>query len=264
MLELFGKRDKKNTHCDGYSRRNFLKIGGMAAGGLSLDQLMAMEAKSGTSSSHKSIINIYLPGGPSHLDMFDLKPDAPSEIRGEFKPIRTNVPGMQICEMFPRLAKIADKFAIVRSISDSDGAHDCYQCMTGHKKSSQSPAGGWPSFGSWVSKIQGSNPGVPANLSLMYPTGNRTWGEAGTGGFIGTAHGPMGLVDKDPNTRAKSLTLKGMSLERLMDRETLRSSVDQMRRDVDATGQMSGLDNYNKQALEILSDSGLANALDIS
>ena len=264
MLELFGKRDKKNTHCDGYSRRNFLKIGGMAAGGLSLDQLMAMEAKSGTSSSHKSIINIYLPGGPSHLDMFDLKPDAPSEIRGEFKPIRTNVPGMQICEMFPRLAKIADKFAIVRSISDSDGAHDCYQCMTGHKKGSQSPAGGWPSFGSWVSKIQGSNPGVPANLSLMYPTGNRTWGEAGTGGFIGTAHGPMGLVDKDPNTRAKSLTLKGMSLERLMDRETLRSSVDQMRRDVDATGQMSGLDNYNKQALEILSDSGLANALDIS
>ena len=130
MLELFGKRDKKNTHCDGYSRRNFLKIGGMAAGGLSLDQLMAMEAKSGTSSSHKSIINIYLPGGPSHLDMFDLKPDAPSEIRGEFKPIRTNVPGMQICEMFPRLAKIADKFAIVRSISDSDGAHDCYQCAS--------------------------------------------------------------------------------------------------------------------------------------
>ena len=263
MLELFGKRDKKNTHCDGYSRRNFLKIGGMAAGGLSLDQLMAMEAKSGTSSSHKSIINIYLPGGPSHLDMFDLKPDAPSEIRENLNPSEQMCQECKSVRCSPRLAKIADKFAIVRSISDSDGAHDCYQCMTGHKKSSQSPTGGWPSFGSWVSKIQGSNPGVPANLSLMYPTGNRTWGEAGTGGFIGTAH-PMGLVDKDPNTRAKSLTLKGMSLERLMDRETLRSSVDQMRRDVDATGQMSGLDNYNKQALEILSDSGLANALDIS
>ena len=112
----------------------------MAAGGLSLDQLMAMESQSGSSSSHKSIINIYLPGGPSHLDMFDLKPDAPSEIRGEFKPIGTNVPGIQICEMFPKLAKIADKFAIVRSISDSAGAHSCYQCMTGHKQSSQSPA----------------------------------------------------------------------------------------------------------------------------
>ena len=198
------------------------------------------------------------------MDMFDMKPDAPSEIRGEFRPIGTNVPGIQICEHFPKLAKIADKFAIVRSISDSDGAHDCYQCMTGHKKNSQSPAGGWPSFGSWVSKVQGSNPGMPANVSLMYPTGNRTWGEAGTGGFIGMEHGPMGLVDKDPNSKAKSLTLKGMSLERLMDRENLRLSVDQMRRDADATGQMSGLDSYNKQALEILSDSGLANALDIS
>ncbi|MBD27856.1 MAG: hypothetical protein CMO38_01250 [Verrucomicrobiaceae bacterium] len=264
MLDIFGNSDNQSTHCDGFSRRNFLKVGGMAAGGLSLDQVLAMESKSGSSSPHKSIINIYLPGGPSHLDMFDMKPDAPSEIRGEFRPIGTNVPGIQICELFPKLAKIADKFAIVRSLSDSDGAHDCYQCMTGRKKNSQSPAGGWPSFGSWVSKVQGSNPGMPANVSLMYPTGNRTWGEAGTGGFIGMEHGPMGLVDKDPNSKAKSLTLKGMSLERLMDRENLRLSVDQMRRDADATGQMSGLDNYNKQALEILSDSGLANALDIS
>jgi hypothetical protein len=171
---------------------------------------------------------------------------------------------MQICELFPELAKIADKYAIIRSLSDSDGGHDCYQCMTGHKKSDPRPTGGWPSFGSWVSKIQGSNPGVPANLSLMYPTGNRTWGEAGTGGFIGTQHSPMGMVGKDPKSRAQSMTLKGMSLERLMDREKLRTSVDQMRRDADATGQMSGLDNYNQQALEILSDNGLVDALDIS
>ena len=111
MLDIFGNSDKQSTHCDGYSRRNFLKVGGMAAGGLSLDQVLAMESKSGSSSSHKSIINIYLPGGPSHLDMFDMKPDAPSEIRGEFRPIGTNVPGIQICEHFPKLAKIADKFA---------------------------------------------------------------------------------------------------------------------------------------------------------
>ena len=106
MLEIFGRSDKKTTHCDGYSRRDFLKIGGMAAGGLSLDQLMAMEAQSGSSSSHKSIINIYLPGGPSHLDMFDLKPDAPSEIRGEFKPIGTNVPGIQIVRCFQNLQRL--------------------------------------------------------------------------------------------------------------------------------------------------------------
>ena len=93
MLELFGKTDHARTHCDGYSRRHFLKVGGMAAGGLSLGQLLGIEARAGTGSSGKAIINIYLPGGPSHLDMWDLKPDAPAEIRGEFRPIQTNVAG---------------------------------------------------------------------------------------------------------------------------------------------------------------------------
>ena len=98
----------------------------------------------------------------------------------------------------------------------------------------------------------------------MYPTGNRTWGEAGDGGFIGTAHSPVGLVAKDPNARAQNMTLRGMSLDRLMDRESLRSSIDQFRRDADNTGAMSGLDTFTKQGLEILSGSGLANALDLS
>lgn len=265
MLELFGSRDRKRTHCDGYSRRDFLKVGGMAAGGLSLGQLLGMEARAGSGSSHKAVINIYLPGGPSHLDMFDLKPDAPSEIRGEFRPIGTNVPGIQICELFPRLARMADKFAIVRSLADSDGAHDCYQCMTGHKRRDRAPAGGWPNFGAYVSRLQGTEtPGVPANLSLMYPTGNRTWGEAGNGGFVGNAHAPMGLVDKDPNARAKSMTLQGITLDRLTDREALRSSLDRLHSDIDRTGQMNGIDTYNQQALEILSDGKLAEALDLS
>ena len=264
MLELFGRPDRKPSHCDGYSRRDFLKIGGMAAGGLSLGQLLGMESKAGTGSSHKAVINIYLPGGPSHLDLFDLKPDAPSGIRGEFRPISTNVPGIEICELFPRLAKMADKFALIRSLADSDGGHDCFQCMTGHKRRDVSPAGGWPAWGSWVSRIQGSKPGIPANVSLMYPTGNRTWGEAGTGGFIGNSHSPMGLVDKDPNARAKSMTLQGMSLDRLMDREALRSSIDTLKSEIDTTGQMEGLDTYNRQALEILADGNLAAALDLS
>ena len=265
MLDLFGKLDRRRTHCDGFSRRNFIKVGGMAAGGLSLGQLLGLQAQAKTGSSHKAVINIYLPGGPSHLDMFDLKPDAPSEIRGEFNPISTNVPGIQICELFPRLAKIADKFAIIRSLADSQGGHDCYQCMTGRRKSDPAPAGGWPNFGAWVSKLQGpANPATPANVSLMYPTGNRTWGEAGTGGFIGMPYAPMGLVDKDPNARPKSMTLQEMSLERLMDRDRLRTSIDQMRRDADATGQMEGIDAFNAQALQILSDGGLADALDLS
>ena len=166
MLDLFGEPSGRSSFCDNLSRREFLKIGGMAAGGLGLGQLLDIEAQAGTSSSSKSIINIFLPGGPSHIDMFDLKPDAPREVRGEFKPISTNVPGIQICELFPKLATMADKYSIIRSIHDSEGRHDCYQCMTGRRVSdaNTAPPGGWPSFGSWVSKLKGSHKGMPANV----------------------------------------------------------------------------------------------------
>ena len=96
-----------------------MTIGGMALGGLSLQNMLHAEDLQGTS-SHKAIINVYLPGGPPHIDMWDLKPNAPAEIRGEFEPISTNVPGMEICELFPKLAKMGDKFAIIRSLADSD------------------------------------------------------------------------------------------------------------------------------------------------
>ena len=169
MLNLLGNNRSNRSHCDGIPRRDFLKLGGMAAGGLSMGQLLDLEAKQGVGSSHKAVINAFLPGGPSHLDTFDLKPDASSEIRGEFSPIPTNVPGMEICELFPRLSKLGDKFSIIRSICDSEGAHSSYQCMTGRTKrdANNAPAGGWPNWGSWVSKIQGSKNGVPANASLI-------------------------------------------------------------------------------------------------
>jgi hypothetical protein len=196
--------------------------------------------------------------------MFDMKPEAPSEYRGEFRPIKTNVPGIEICEHFPRLAKMMDKFALIRSLADSDGDHDCYQCMTGHKRREQAPQGGWPMFGAWVSKFQGSNPGVPANVALMYPTGNRTWGEPGTGGFIGPAHAPINLVAKDPNAKAQNMILQGITLERLRDRDQLRQAFDQFRRGADTSGIMEGLDHFNQQALGILSGTGLVDALDLS
>lgn len=264
MLTILGQTDLEGNHCDGISRRHFLKIGGMAAGGLSLAQLLSLQTQAGTARSNKAIINIYLPGGPPHLDMFDLKPEAPSEYRGEFKPIKTNVPGIEICEHFPQLAKMMDKFAIIRSIADSDGDHDCHQCMTGRKKKDRAPQGGWPMFGAWVSKLQGANSGVPANVALMYPTGNRTWGDPGTGGFIGPVHGPMNLVAKDPSAKAQNMTLDGISLERLRDRSQLRQAFDQFRRDTDSSGVMEGLDFFNRQAMEILSGSGLVDALDLS
>ena len=266
MIDLFGSRDNGRAHCDGVSRRDFLKVGGMAAGGLSLGQLLEVEAKQKAGRSHKAVINIYLPGGPSHLDFFDLKPEAPKEIRGEFKPIKTNVPGVEICELFPRLARMADQYSIIRSLADSDGAHSSFQCMTGRRQSEKrtAPSGGWPSWGAWVSKLQGSQSGVPANLSLMYPTGNRTWGESGNGGFVGPAHSPMQLIQKDPNAKAQSLVLDGISLNRLNNRNRLLSAIDQFRRSADVTGQMDGLDVYNAQALGILSKSGLMDALDVS
>src|SRR4051794_28781189 len=114
MLTILAPKPPGSGYCDGVSRRNFLRIGALGLGGLSLSRLLAAEAVSGIRKSHKAIIMIFLPGGPSHQDMFDLKLDAPPEIRGEFKPISTSVPGIQICEHLPRLARLADKYSIIR------------------------------------------------------------------------------------------------------------------------------------------------------
>src|SRR6476620_12193585 len=101
MLTLFAKNASSRRYCDGVSRRNFIKIGALGMGGLALPQLLKAEAASGVRKSHKAVIMIYLPGGPPHQDTFDLKMDAPAEIRGEFKPIKTAVPGIEICELLP-------------------------------------------------------------------------------------------------------------------------------------------------------------------
>ncbi|MCA9267707.1 MAG: DUF1501 domain-containing protein, partial [Planctomycetales bacterium] len=263
MLTLFGKRRSKTGFCDGYSRRDFLTIGGAAAGGLSLSQILQMEAEAGIGSSHKAIINIYLPGGPSHIDMWDLKPDAPVEIRGEFDPINTNVPGIQICELFPKLAAIMDKLILVRTLADSDGGHDCFQCMTGWRKGDRSPPGGWPSAGAWVSRLGGpANQAVPAHLAMMYPTGNRTWGEPGTAGFLATEHNPFNVVGKKPGEQAGSMVLQGVTLEQLQDRTSLRRSFDRMRHGADQAAKMGAIDTYLQQAMGILTDSKLCDALD--
>src|SRR5436305_9351845 len=139
MLTIYGP---KQRFCDGISRRNFLKIGALGLGGLTLPQLLQAEAQSGIRRSHKAVIMIFLPGGPSHQDIFDLKMDAPSEIRGEFKPISTNVPGIQICEHLPLLAKMMDKLVLIRSIVGATGDHYAVQCLTGRSHKNMPRAAG--------------------------------------------------------------------------------------------------------------------------
>src|SRR5438105_8835912 len=129
MLTLLGPRGR---FCDGISRRSFLKIGGLAMGGLGLPALLRAEQKAGVRRSHKAVIMVYLSGGLAHQDTFDLKPTAPAEVRGEFKPIATNVPGIQIGELLPRMAKVIDKVALIRSIVGLQDEHSSYQNLTGY------------------------------------------------------------------------------------------------------------------------------------
>ena len=143
----------KFSLCDGLSRRSFLQVGGLAMGGLSLPGLLDLEARAGTGGSKKSVIMVFLSGGPPHQDMVDLKPEAPVEVRGEFSPIDTNVPGIQLCELLPDLAQRTDKLAIIRSLVGSEGRHAAFQCLTGNNFERQ-PPGGWPALGAVASKLK--------------------------------------------------------------------------------------------------------------
>lgn len=148
---------------------------------------------------------------------------------------------------------------------DADGRHDAFQCMTGRRFGDRKPPGGWPSAGGFVSKLQGKvNSAVPPNVALMYKTGNRTWGEPGTGGFLGVQHTPFNLVGRKARSSADSMVLKGITLERLQDRNRLMKSIDNFRRDSDSTGVMESMDVYSQQAMGILTTSRLAEALDLT
>jgi hypothetical protein len=256
MLSILGGGSK---FCDGVSRRNFLKIGALGLGGLALPDLLRAEANTGVRKGHKAVIMIFLPGGPSHQDMFDLKMDAPSEIRGEFKPISTTVPGIQICEHLPKLAKLIDKTAIIRSIVGATGDHYAVQCLTGRSHVNP-PAGGWPCMGSVLSKLEGAvDPAMPTFVGLSPKMGHMPWADAGVPGFLGAAYAPF---KPDGNGKA-DMVLNGITLERLADRRALLKSFDSFRRDVDASGLMNGLDSFNEQAFGMLTSNKVLEALDI-
>jgi hypothetical protein len=231
----------------------------MAMGGLALPDLLRLEAAAGRSRSHKSVIMIYLCGGPPHQDMYDIKIDAPQEIRGPFRAISTNVAGIQICEHLPRMARIMDKLVPIRSMVGARDAHYSYQCMTGHHEQ-QVPAGGWPHFGSAVSYFQGPvNPGTPPFVSLCYTTQHQPYNEPGPG-FLGLGHASF----RPTGPGRSDMVLQGVTSERLADRRKLLASFDNFRRTCDASGKMSGMDVFTERAMGILTSPELFNALDIS
>ena len=261
MLTITGKRGE--AFCDGMSRRGFLKIGGLGLGGAALPQILQAEAASSHKPlDHKAVIMIVLAGGPPHQDMWDLKMDAPTEIRGEFRPISTNVPGIQICELFPRMAKMMDRFSVIRSMVGAGGGHDAVQCLTGRKANGPQPPGGWPSLGAVLSKLDGQvTPGVPSFLGLSPNCGHDQWGDPGASGFLGPSHAPFSPFRGGGK---EDMVLKDISIERLADRKGLLQSFDSFRRDIDGSGAMKGMDTFTEQAFGVLTSSRLAEAFDLS
>ncbi len=265
MLTLLGPKESRR-HCDGFSRRGFLRVGALGLGGLTLPKLLELEAQAAPAGSggsgrrsHKSVIMVFLCGGPPHQDMYDIKIDAPVEVRGEFDPIPTNVPGIEICQLLPRLAKIMDKLAPIRSVVGCRDDHAGYQCFTGHLSQNE-PAGGWPHLGSVVSRLQGPiAPGVPPYVSLCYTTQHKPYNEPGAG-FLGLGHSSF----RPTGPGRDDLVLQGITTDHLADRRGLLTQLDQFRRHWDNRGAMEGMDVFTQRAMGILTSSDLFDALDIN
>jgi len=254
MLTVCGA---KQRFCDGVSRRSFLKIGAFGAG-LTLADMLRARAQADTPaaarSSQKAAIMIYLPGGPSHMDMYDLKPDAPMEYRGEFRPIQTNVPGVQICEHFPQQARMFDRLAVIRSIVSVD-EHSDSLVMTGYSEN-QNRTAHHPSFGSVMSRLRGSaSQDVPPFVSM------RGMAPGTEPGYLGVAHRPF--TPSGPGIENLRLA-NGVNTGRVDDRRNLLATFDNARRDIDASGTMTGMDTFTGRAFDMIASGAVRRALDLS
>jgi hypothetical protein len=268
MLTILGRGQR---YCDRITRRSFLRIGGFTFGSmasLSLADLLRAETATGKRNPHKAVINIFLAGGPPHQDMWDLKPDAPAEIRGEFKPISTKVPGIEICEVFPRIAAMMDRFAILRSIVGSDGDHDGYQCLSGWSRRARNVAGGYPSIGSVLWKMKGPvDRAIPPSIGLAAPTQHMEWSEPGGPGYLGPAFAPFRpnpVSNQGITSGANDMRLNGITLDRLQDRRRLLLALDRFRRQIESSLQVQAQDAAAETAFDMLSSGKLADALDLS
>jgi hypothetical protein len=250
MLTIHGR--KHAGCCDGITRRDVLRIGAFGLGTLALPDLLRMEAMAGQAAAHssKALINIYLGGGPPQMDMFDLKPDAPAGIRGEFRPIKTNVSGMEICELMPRMAEVADKYTIIRSVVGTIEKHGFVHVQSGFDEDELKAVGGHPSLGSVVSKLQGARNGAPPFVSTI---------GAVSPGFLGPSHAPF--IPEGPGRQ--NLTLTRMKPDRIQSRTELLATLDDLRRDVDSSGAMEAMDSFTRRAVEVVTSGRVADALNI-
>jgi uncharacterized protein (DUF1501 family) len=263
-------------YCDGVSRRSFLKLGvaGMASVGLS--QILRARAASAEQAGLKtqkntSVIMLWLDGGPGHMDTYDMKPLAPAEFRGIWNPIKTNVPGIEISELFPLQAKVADKFSIVRSLHHDSGDHFTggHWMLTGRGGvSGGSTPGKYPSIGSIATKVLGSRQaGIPAHIAVPYASSIGLRPGYFGGNYLGNEYNPF-ETNGDPNQanfQVQNISLaNGLTLQQLEDRRSLQNHFDQLNRQVDRTGVIESMDQFDLQAFDMVAGDKARIAFDIS
>jgi len=254
-----------SANCEGLSRRNFLQVGSLAFGGLSMAGWAQQQARGdgAAKSPRKAVIQIWQAGGPSHLDMYDLKPAAPAEYRGEFRPITTNVGGLVIGEYLPRQSQVMDKFSVVRSVTHTNAGHGMASqwMLTGWQPTIEVNNNIFPACGSIVSALKGANdPGLPGYVNLPRAIG------LGKAAYLGASHNPFS-PDDDPNNagfRVRNLKLPGrVDVARLENRRSLLGKVDTVRRDLDAAGDLAQIDKFYAQGLEMVTNDKAMKAFDI-
>lgn len=261
MLEFLGS---KYRSCDGVSRRHILKVGTLGLAGMSLPELLRQRAQAAPAiEKETALILVWLGGGPSHMDMYDLKPDAPREYRGEFNPISTSVDGIQISEHLPRQAKLMEHMAIVRSLTHTNAGHGMASqwLMTGRMPTLEVNDNIYPSTGSIVAKMRGANQeGIPPYVTL--PRDVR-FSEAA---YLGPAYNPF-QPGADPNSdsfQVRNVKLPNrVDFERLSDRRGLLNDLDTLRRDLDTSGVANGLDSFYGEAMQMITSERALKAFDI-
>jgi hypothetical protein len=261
MLTIFGGNNRPD--CDGLSRRSFLQIGSLGIGGVMLPDMLRADVESAAKASGKSVINIMVFGGPTHMDTFDLKPKAPKEFRGEFKPIQTAVPGVEICELMPRLASVADKFTLIRSIVGMNNEHTNRQADSGWPGRSLESIGGRPGLGAVMSKLWGTSQTTSRGTAPTFVELERSAAQERqrtSSGFLG----PTYVAFRPDGPGMSNLTLNSaISLSRLHERKTLLTGLDRIRRNIDASGMMTALDSFTERAVGLITSGQLAEALDL-